>query len=62
MLIASWFDSVREGGSVYFFAKVGLDSAGAISLSLLWFAVTACCSGLGGIVFLVGHPHPDTRP
>jgi len=53
---------VREGGSVYFFAKVGLDSAGAISLSLLWFAVTACCSGLGGIVFLVGHPHPDKRP
>jgi len=53
---------VREGSSVYFFAKVGLDSAGAISLSLLWFAVTACCSGLGGIVFLVGHPHPDKRP
>jgi len=53
---------VREGSSVYFFAKVGLDSAGAISLSLLWFAVTACCSGLGGIVFLVGHPHPGKRP
>ena len=53
---------VREGSSVYFFAKVGLDSAGALSLSLLWFAVTACCSGLGGIVFLVGHPHPDKRP
>jgi len=53
---------VRESSSVYFFAKVGLDSAGALSLSLLWFAVTACCSGLGGIVFLVGHPHPDKRP
>ncbi|MBI2903450.1 MAG: flippase-like domain-containing protein [Candidatus Methylomirabilis oxyfera] len=53
---------LREGSSVYFFAKVGLDSAGALSLSLLWFAVTACCSGLGGIVFLVGHPYPDTRP
>jgi hypothetical protein len=50
---------VRESGSVYFFAKVGLDSAGAISLSLLWFAVTACCSGLGGIVFLVGHPEQN---
>ena len=53
---------VRESGSVYFFAKVGLDSAGAISLSLLWFAVTACCSGLGGIVFLVGHPQQEKRP
>ena len=46
---------VREASSVYFFAKVGLDSAGAISLSLLWFAVMALSSGLGGIVFLIGH-------
>jgi len=46
---------LREGSSVYFFSKVGLDSAGAISLSLLFFAVTALCSGLGGIAFLVGH-------
>ncbi len=46
---------LREGSSVYFFSKVGMDSAGALSLSLLWFAVTALCSGLGGIAFLVGH-------
>ncbi len=52
---------VREGSSVYFFGKVGLDSAGALSLSLLWFAITAFSSSLGGIVFLVGHPHQQPR-
>jgi uncharacterized protein (TIRG00374 family) len=52
---------VREGSAVYFFAKVGLDSAGALSLSLLWFALMAVSSGLGAIVFLVGHPHPEER-
>lgn len=46
---------LREGSAVYLFTKVGLDVAGALSLSLLWFTVTALCSGLGGIVFLVGH-------
>jgi glycosyltransferase 2 family protein len=46
---------LREGSAVYLFTKVGLDAAGALSLSLLVFAVTALCSGLGGIVFLVGH-------
>ncbi|MGH7409873.1 MAG: lysylphosphatidylglycerol synthase transmembrane domain-containing protein [Candidatus Methylomirabilis sp.] len=53
---------IREGSAVYFFAKVGLDSAGAISLSLLWFAVTALSSGLGGIVFLIGHRHNNDSP
>lgn len=53
---------IREGSAVYFFAKVGLDSAGALSLSLLWFAVTAFCSGLGGIAFLVGHAERETHP
>lgn len=52
---------VREAGSVYFFAKVGLDSASAMSLSLLWFAITALTSGLGGIVFLVGHSQPHAH-
>ena len=52
---------IREGSAIYFFAKVGLDSASALSLSLLWFAVTALSSGLGGIVFLVGHPDQDAR-
>ena len=53
---------VREASSIYFFAKVGLDPASAMSLSLLWFAITALSSGLGGIVFLVGHSQPDARP
>lgn len=53
---------IREGSAVYFFAKVGLDSAAALSLSLLWFAVTALSSGLGGIVFLIGHSHNDDSP
>ncbi len=52
---------VREGTAVYLFAKVGLDSASALSLSLLWFTVTALCHGLGGIVFLIGHPHRGAR-
>jgi len=38
-----------------------LDSASALSLSLLWFAVTALCSGLGGIVFLIGHSQSDAH-
>jgi uncharacterized protein (TIRG00374 family) len=53
---------VREASSVYFFAKVGLDSASAMSLSLLYFAVTALTSGLGGIVFLLGHSRQDVHP
>ena len=53
---------LREGSSIYFFSKVGLDSAGAISLSLLFFAVTALCSGLGGIAFLVGHSQHQMDP
>jgi len=53
---------LREGSAVYLFTKVGLDAAGAISLSLLWFAVTALCSALGGIVFLVGHSQHRIDP
>ncbi len=53
---------LREGSAVYLFTKVGLDSASALSLSLLWFVVTALCSGLGGIVFLFGRTQPRTQP
>jgi hypothetical protein len=53
---------IREGSAVFFFAKVGLDSAAAISLSLLWFFVTAVCSALGAVVFLVGHPNQEAAP
>lgn len=53
---------LREGSAIYFFSKVGLDSASALSLSLLWFAVTALCGGLGGIAFLVGHSQHQMDP
>jgi len=44
---------VREGAVVFFFAKSGLDATTALSMSLLWFAVTACVSSLGGLAFLL---------
>jgi uncharacterized protein (TIRG00374 family) len=53
---------LREGSAVYLFTKVGMDTAGALSLSLLWFAVTALCSSLGGIVFLAGHTRHQIEP
>lgn len=53
---------LREGSAIYLFAKVGLDSASALSLSLLWFTVTALCSGLGGVVFLFRRTQPHAQP
>ena len=43
---------VREGGAVYFFAKVGVNAATALTMSLAWFALTLVVSGLGGLAFL----------
>ncbi len=43
---------VREGGAVYFFAKVGVDAAAALTMSLVWFSLTLVVSGLGGLAFL----------
>ncbi|HTU03857.1 MAG TPA: lysylphosphatidylglycerol synthase domain-containing protein, partial [Candidatus Sulfotelmatobacter sp.] len=43
---------VREGAVVFFFAKAGVDATTALSMSLLWFAVTVCVSSLGGLAFL----------
>jgi len=47
---------VREGGVVYFFAKVGVEPAIALSMSLVWFSLSLAVSGLGGLTFLL-----DTR-
>ena len=47
---------VREGGVVYFFAKVGVEPAIALSMSLVWFSLSLAVSGLGGLAFLL-----DTR-
>jgi uncharacterized protein (TIRG00374 family) len=44
---------VREGSAVYFFAKVGVDSATALTMSLTWFSLTLIVSGLGGLAFLL---------
>lgn len=44
---------VREGGVVYFFAKVGVDTATALTMSLVWFSLTLVVSGLGGLAFLL---------
>jgi len=44
---------VREGGVVYFFAKVGVDAVTAITMSLVWFSLTLVVSGLGGLAFLL---------
>ena len=44
---------VREGGAVYFFAKVGVDAATALTMSLVWFSLTLVVSGLGGLAFLL---------
>jgi len=43
---------VREGSAVYFFAKVGVDTASALTMSLTWFSLTLIVSGLGGLAFL----------
>lgn len=44
---------VREGGAVYFFAKVGVDPATALGMSLVWFSLTLSVSSLGGLAFLL---------
>jgi uncharacterized protein (TIRG00374 family) len=44
---------VRESGVVYFFAKVGVDAATALSMSLIWFSLTVIVCGLGGLAFLL---------
>lgn len=44
---------VREGGAVYFFAKVGVDAASALTMSLAWFSLTLIVSSLGGLAFLL---------
>ncbi len=44
---------VREGGAVFFFSKVGVDTATALSMSLAWFSLSLIVSSLGGLAFLV---------
>jgi uncharacterized protein (TIRG00374 family) len=44
---------VREGGTVYFFAKVGVDAATAITMSLAWFSLSLVLNAAGGLAFLL---------
>jgi len=44
---------VREGSVVYFFGRLGVEPATALSMSLVWFALSVIVSGLGGFAFLV---------
>ena len=43
---------IREGAFVYCYARVGLDPAEALSLSLAFTAVLAAWSGIGGLLLL----------
>ena len=44
---------VRESSAVYFFAKVGVESAAALTMSLIWFSLTLVISSLGALTFLL---------
>ncbi len=43
---------VREGAFVFLFSKVGATQEQALTLSLMWFAITAVVSIIGGIEYL----------
>jgi uncharacterized membrane protein YbhN (UPF0104 family) len=50
---------VREGATALFLAPLGIGEGTALSLALLWFAVYASASLVGGLVYLFGHfPKP----
>jgi hypothetical protein len=43
---------IREGAFVYLFTKVGSSQEQALTLSLMWFAIMACVSLIGGVEYL----------
>lgn len=43
---------IREGAFVYLFAKAGSTQEQALTLSLMWFAIMACVSLIGGVEYL----------
>ncbi len=47
---------VREGGTALLLAPLGIGHDVALSLALLWFAVFAAASLVGGAVYLFGRP------
>jgi len=43
---------VREGGYLYFLTRLDVDDSIAVTVGLLWFAVTVLADLIGGVVFL----------
>jgi hypothetical protein len=43
---------VREGAYVYFLGRIGVDPAVAVTVGLLWWAVTVLAGLVGGVVFV----------
>src|SRR5439155_1592058 len=43
---------VREGGYLYFLGRINVDDSIAVTLGLLWFAVTVMAGLVGGALFL----------
>jgi uncharacterized membrane protein YbhN (UPF0104 family) len=43
---------VREGGYLYFLTRIGVDASAAVTMGLLWFAVTLVGGLVGGVAFL----------
>jgi uncharacterized membrane protein YbhN (UPF0104 family) len=43
---------VREGGYIYFLTRIGIDDAVAVTVGLLWFAISVLAGLLGGLLFV----------
>jgi hypothetical protein len=43
---------LREGGYVWFFARLGIDEASAVAFGALWLLVIVGASLFGGLVFV----------
>jgi hypothetical protein len=43
---------VREGGYLYFLTRIDVDDAIAVTLGVLWFAVTVLAGLIGGVLFV----------
>jgi glycosyltransferase 2 family protein len=44
---------VREGGYLYFLTRIHIDDSIAVTMGILWFAMTAATGIIGGMVFLL---------
>lgn len=47
---------VREGGYLYFLTRLNVDDSVAVTMGLLWFAMTAVSGLIGGVLLLGGRP------